>query len=235
MEKKGKENKFINKELIEEIKNNPQKKAWVVLGLYFLFFSLLILFIRFNQTPVNKVGENDNLKFSVNDIETKNYDFKYIIEFDNNKVIYEGNKNNDKVTFYKTGFNILEKFYKDKNNYYKEINGTWISTENPVILSQLTDISIVKEIIKNAMFISETKFNDSTKKYNYKITTNSLEKILNNNDIDIAGEVNDINVIVDSNSSSIKFLYDLSPYTLYKNVATNSSVSMEYMNFTNNS
>ncbi|MDO5003688.1 MAG: hypothetical protein Q4E39_05645, partial [bacterium] len=86
MEEKNNNKKKVNLgKTFKDISGNPQKKAWVILGAYFIFFAIIIFSIRTNNSKNNnQVEYNNNLPFSINKIISNNYDFKYTVDFVDN-------------------------------------------------------------------------------------------------------------------------------------------------------
>lgn len=235
MEEKNNNKKKVNLgKTFKDISGNPQKKAWVILGAYFIFFAIIIFSIRTNNSKNNnQVEYNNNLPFSINKIKLNNYDFKYTVDFDDNIIIYEGKnyQNNSLFTV-----NDLDTYYKEGEVYFKKENEVFVNSDNPYKFSELRNIDTVEKILSQAKLESHTIYEDSTKIYNYQITTDSLEKIFNNRDIDTDLVVNKITVYVDKLNQAFKFTFDFSSYASYKGyILSKGIVEVEYSNFSGNS
>ena len=110
------------------------------------------------------------------------------------------------------------------------------NSDNPYKFSELRNIDIVEKILNQAKLDSHTIYEDSTKIYNYQITTDTLEKIFNNRDIDTDLAVNKIAVFVDNNNEVYKLTADFSSYTIYKGYTSNKGeIEVTYSNFSGNS
>ena len=233
MKEKNDKNKFNLKNTVNDVFNDSQKKAWVVLGAYFIFFIVIIFSIRSNQTKNDNLNQNNsNLPFSISKIKYNNYDFKYTVDFDDNIIIYQGKnyQNNSLFTV-----NDLDTYYKEGEVFFKKENEVFVNSDNPYKFSELRNIDIVEKILNQAKLDSHTIYEDSTKIYNYQITTDTLEKIFNNRDIDTDLAVNKITVYVDNNKEAYKFNFDFSSYTNYKKYTIDEGIIESiYSNFLGN-
>lgn len=97
---------------------NPRSHALIVLGLYFLFFLILIIFLNISD---NKTSKSNNLKGSnINDLflnlEKKEITYDYIIKTGKKNYLFNGKKYNDSITGLLTfnGENINIKVDNDK-------------------------------------------------------------------------------------------------------------------------
>lgn len=234
MKEKNDKNKFNLKNTVNDVFNDSQKKAWVVLGAYFIFFIVIIFSIRSNQTKNDNLNQNNsNLPFSISKIKSNNYDFKYTVDFDDNIIIYQGKnyQNNSLFTV-----NDLDTYYKEGEVFFKKEDEVFVNSDNPYKFSELRNIDIVEKILNQAKLDSHTIYEDSTKIYNYQITTDTLEKIFNNRDIDTDLAVNKITVYVDKLNQASKFTFDFSSYANYKSyILSKGIVEVEYSNFSGNS
>lgn len=234
MKEKNDKNKFNLKNTVNDVFNDSQKKAWVVLGAYFIFFIVIIFSIRSNQTKNDNLNQNNsNLPFSISKIKSNNYDFKYTVDFDDNIIIYQGKnyQNNSLFTV-----NDLDTYYKEGEVFFKKENEVFVNSDNPYKFSELRNIDIVEKILNQAKLDSHTIYEDSTKIYNYQITTDTLEKIFNNRDIDTDLAINKITVYVDKLNQASKFTFDFSSYANYKSyILSKGIVEVEYSNFSGNS
>lgn len=234
MEEKNRKKQIDLKNTYKNISSNSQKKAWIILSIYFIFFAVIIFSIRSNQTKNDNLNQNNsNLPFSISKIKSNNYDFKYTVNFDNNIIIYQGKnyQNNSLFTV-----NDLDTYYKEGEAYFKKENQVFVNSNNPYKFSELRNIDVVEKILNQAKLDSHTIYEDSTKIYNYQITTDTLEKIFNNRDIDTDLAVNKITVYVDKLNQASKFTFDFSSYANYKSyILSKGIVEVEYSNFSGNS
>ncbi len=228
-----KENKSEIKKIIDELNANPQHKAWVFLAIYFIFFALIILALRSNNSGyVTREEENNNIEFSMSNIENNNYHFKYSVNLDGNETVYEGDKYNKKELFTKTRLGVVETYYQEDNTFLVKINDNYISVNNPYEIITFRDYDTLKNILNSSTYISKTENVDKSFIYNYQISTTTLYKIFDLDDIDIEDLPNEIKATTDSNNNLIKLEFDFSQYYKYKSICTNSLViNMEFSKF----
>lgn len=234
MKEKNNKKKFNFRDTYKDISSNSQKKAWIILGAYFIFFVIIIFSIRSNQTKnANLKDNNSNLPFSINNIKSNNYDFKYTVNFDDNILIYDGKRYENNTLF---TLNNLDTYYQEGEVFFKKEGEIFINSDNPYKFVELKNITVIESILNQANLESHTIYEDSTRSYNYQITTDTLEKIFNNRDIDTDLAVNKITVFVDNNNEVYKLTGDFSSYTNYKGYTVNKGIiEVEYSNFSGNS
>ena len=121
--------------------------------------------------------------------------------------------------------------YQEK--YYKNINGVWSRTDNPYLYSEYLDFTNLEKILTSATYDSKTEYNNGSKLYTYDISTTTLVKIINKEDIDIADNPNKIIVTTNEDNEATKFEFYLTPYVNYKDNNSSSilNISLEYSNF----
>ncbi len=226
---KNNKSKSINK-IIEQIKSDPQKKAWIVLVGYFLFFFLVVILVRAgnNQNKYQETFESSKY-FDIENILNEPYYFKYSINLDEIKTIYEGNQEKNTSNFTKTSQDTIEKFYQSNNTFYLKQENNFKPLANPYILPYFRDISNLEKILENAKLISKTEYENKNRSYDYQVSTTTLVKLIDNLDIDIADMPNIITVTTNKNKEISNIKYELTPYTIYKNLAKNKgTIEIEY-------
>lgn len=235
-EEKKKKGRFAKiKEIVKDIKNNPQKKGILFLGIYFIFFLLVIMSLRTSNTinqEKSKEKISSNFEYSLKNIKNNNYSFKYTEVLDNNLVMYSGDQLFGNSRFNKTYNNIVEQYY-DSNGIFlkKELNG-WMKVNNPYIFKELRDIHKIEKILKRATFISKTEYKEQTKTYNYQISTTTLVDLIDNQKVDLDDNINTIVLTTNSENEVVKIEFNLTPYTNYKQLSTVlGTVQVEYTNF----
>ena len=88
---------------LKEIWKNPRGRSIIMLVLYFFFFLFIIIGLR-NGHKVDNTEKKDttsDLDYSIEKIKNSNYHYKYLVDYNNNLVLYEGDKNNNKELFTK--------------------------------------------------------------------------------------------------------------------------------------
>lgn len=217
-------NNYIEK-ISKYMKSDSKSKIILFFGFYFVFFFFLIMSIRSNSS---NVVEKDKYLFSIDNLKNNNYHFQYTLNIDNVKTIYEGDLNKNQELF---TVNNIEKYYEENNIYFKYSNG-WMNSANPYQVINPRYGDIIEKILDNATYISKTENVDKTKVYNYQITTTTLYKIFDFNDIDLDDMINEIKVYTDEDNDLVKLEFDFSSYYTYKGICTNKlNILMEYSNY----
>lgn len=227
--KKEKVKNFIH--FLKEAWKDEQKRAIIMLVLMFFFFCFVITSIRNNKNLSNEISGNDEneiFDFSLSNIKNGNYHFIYSVNVDNNQIIYEGDSENKKEIF---SINGLDKYYKYGDKYLKDIRGVWSTIDNPYLFSEFKDVSNIEQLLKQASFDSMTEYKDNNKVYNYNISTTTIIKELEKQNIDIEDIPNTISINTDSNNNVIEINYNLSPYSLYKKIGQATTICIKYSNF----
>lgn len=203
---------------LKKLWKNPRAKGSIILGAYFLFFLFVIVSLRSNTINNHKEIElMDDLGFSLEKIKQNNYHYLYNIDYNDSKVVYEGDRYYQKELFTKIDNQKIETFYNYDETYLKNINNVWSKTENPYYFYKLREIQNIEEILKNAYEESKTEYSNKSKVYTYKVTTNSIVKIIDKKNIDISDIPNTIILTTNSDQEVEKIEMDLSTYISYKN------------------
>lgn len=229
----GSDNDTKLKKFIEVIKTDKQKRAWLILFGYFIFFLILIIMIRTNSSTSNYDTNSSNIKnLNISMIKNGNYYFKYTVNLDNQVTSYEGEKNSNKSLFNKSVNGLITNYYQENDSYYIKISDSWTISENPYILSNFMNINNIEKILEQSKYISKTEYEDYSKEYHYQISTTTLVKLLDSEIVDLDDIPNDIMVTTDSSNNVEKIEFNLSSYTNYKLLTTSSSsVMVEYSKF----
>ena len=98
--------------------------------------------------------------------------------------------------------------------------------------NNITEDNNISRILKKATLISKTEYETGNILYNYEITTNTINKIVNGKEIDIADIPNKIALETNEEDEVIKITYDLSSYATYiNNISTTITIAIDYSNF----
>lgn len=215
------------KDFFKDIKSSPRKQALAFFGFYLIFFIILSLLARRPIKTNNYNETNKKYPFSLINILNKNYDYTYTITIDDMKNIYKGQKYNENEHFY---YNEKE-FLKINNNYY-ENNPIWIKIENPNEYSKFMDIEVINNIIEKGMYESKTTYESGKTIYNFLISSNTLNEMINNINTDYLEEPNKFQIITDDKNNVNKIVYNLSSYCLVNNICQKSlNIELSYENF----
>ena len=159
-------------EKLKKLSKSKYFKPLIFFGFYFVFFTVIIV----SMSPSNYQAEKEEkIETKWQDIKN-NYEYLYEIEKDDQVVILEGKKYNNKNFFTKKVNDDLEAevyvFYNDIS--IKTEDDKWKKVDDFILVDEsfnekLLDINYLKEIIEDSEFISKnTNFDESiSEKYKY--------------------------------------------------------------------
>lgn len=234
-EKKAKkQNKYI--ETIKKIGKSKRGKALLFFIFYFIFFFLIISLIRTNYASNRNTSNNDTnniyAKYKLDGIENGNYHF--IREENINGVItnFTGNKANNKIEGVMASENAFNNYFIYDNINLIKINDNYEVTSDLYHFNNITDDKIIRNVLKRATLISKTEYETGNTSYNYQITTNTIDEIINSTNIDIADIPNTITLETNEEDEVIKITYDLTSYATYTyQVPSTVNITISYSNF----
>ena len=221
----------------QDLSNNPKFKAILFFAIYFIFFSFLAVFSRKN---VDYSSDTDNFddnvsssyNFSFAKIKNNNYKFNYNLKLDGNDYIYNGEAYNDKSNMEYNNLGNIKKYYINKDGYFVNENNIWVKSDSPYIFADFININVIEALIKKASFNYKTDYESGSKVYNYKITTNTINKLFTGKDMDIADEVNEIFIRSDENNVVDKVILKLNGYCKSLSLCNNELlIELNYDNF----
>lgn len=219
--------KFI--EGIKELRKKPYGNAVLFFGCYLIFFLGLALFSRLalNDRPKELEYEKGTSivdSINLNAIAYTNYNFLYTIKLDSNSYIYEGNSNKTMESF---AYN-NEKYVYKNNKYYKND----IEVDNPYKYGEFLQLNNISELFKRSYLNSKTQYEDGRMTLNYLLSTNTIDKYLNNLDSDYDEMPNTLSVDINEVDGSITVKLGLNSYCKLNKICNDSmSVELQYSNF----
>ena len=230
--------KKINFRKIYEYVRDPKNKPVLFFGFYFIFFLVLAILFRMSPNTTNIKTTNKTPKsehyYNLGKIEDANYHFKYDYNVNNGLTSFEGDRNGIRQLFTRKFGDTLNNFYGYRNLFMMENNNTWEKCDSPYVLSELFDVSVIREILDKATFMSKTEFQNKRYSYNYNISTTTLEKIINNNSIDLDDVPNEVSIMMDDNYYVYKIEYKLDSFYKYKDPMSNGfRLTAEFSDFGN--
>lgn len=234
MAKKKSKFKSIIK-FILDLRKTERGKAILFLGFYFVFFLVLIIFIRVSSNnykgPLYELYSEEARMYTYDKILAENYNYTYTISIDDNVYVYNGQKYNNMELF---TFNDVNYFF-DGVDYYiiDSVNNMFIKVDNPNKLSDFTTFLRLGEVIEDATYVSKTEFGDGKTLFNYLISSNSMIKVLDDIDTDIDEVPNSVVFNTSGDNLHIDSIdLDLTSYGKYKNICLNSlKINISYYNF----
>lgn len=225
-------------ELVKKLKKTERGKAILFLGFYFIFFLVLIIFIRISasnpKTPIDyELTAPETSFYTYDKILDGNYDFTYTINIDNNVFVYSGEKFGDIELFSLNGVNY---FYDGVDYYTLDSNNIWVEATNPYTYSDFINFTRLGEVIADATYISKTEFGDGSALFNYLVSSNSIVKVIEDVDTDIEEIPNSVVFTASGDDLHLeKIELDLSSYGKFKGVCIDSfKITLEYLDFNGN-
>ena len=232
-----------------DIINDKQKRSRAILLIYLVFFILLIIMVRFslksslnneannnsvvdnneivtnnNQENIEKPNDNndDELNEMFSDIDTNNYEFKYVVDIKDSVSTIVGKRYDDKFSFtLENSGSII--YFNGTSNYIKakeSEDGEYKLNGFPFVLVNYFDSNIIKKMINNSNLnngkfeiSNETIGNLANKDLSNKEAINTMEVYLKNNKI--------YKIELDF-SNAVSTIMDES---------VNAKISLEYFNF----
>ena len=203
--------------LINDLKKTSKGRAILFFGGYFIFFLVLIIVVRISGT--NNISSSDDyekgtpFQFKVNNIVNNNYAFNYKVNLDGVVYNYVGEK-----------YNNTEQFTLNDKSYYCEgdkcfINnsGLWVKCDSPYIYSYFFDILNIKNIFEKATYVSKTEYDSGKTSYNFLISSNTLNSMIDNMFTDIEEEPNEIVINTDEDNYVNEIKFKLDSYCINNN------------------
>ena len=232
-EKQKKKNKYI--EFIKELYKSKRGRALLFFLFYIIFFVIIISMIRssYNESPnYDEKKSNINVEYKLDGIENGNYHFTREENINGEITNFTGDKSNNRIEGVMTSNNTFYNYFiYDSINLIKTTDKYEITNEL-YHFNNITDDKTIKNIINKSTLISKTEYETGNISYNYEVTTNTIDYILNNTNIDIDMPTNKITLEANEEDEVIKITYDLSSYATYiNNTPMTMSISINYSNF----
>ena len=233
-EKKVKEqNKYI--EFIKKLYKSKRGRAFLFFLFYVIFFIIIISMLRgsYNESPnYNDNESNINAYYKLDEIENGNYHFTREENINGEITNFTGDKSNNRIEGVMTTNNSFYNYFIYDNIYLLKLTDKYEVTTDLYHFNNITDDKVIANIIKKSTLISKTEYETGNISYNYEITTNTIDSIINNTNIDVDMPTNKITLETNEEDEVIKIAYDLSSYATYvNNTPMTMSISINYSNF----
>ena len=221
------------KEIFKNLKKTDRGRALLFFLGYLIFFIIVFIFIHTSDRTFIDSSDYENgttVNFNVDKIKNNNYSYKYTVTIDVNDFEFIGKRNGDLEEF---STNEIDFFRDYKNNkIYKLEKDKWIDSINPNDLSYFTDIENIMELANKATYISKTDYESGKMTYTYEISTTTIEKIMNNVDIDLDDKPNELIFSTDEEENVVNIKMKLDSFGKYKNYSKKYlSIDLEYDEF----
>jgi len=224
------------KEIIKILYQSEKGRALLFFGFYLLFFVLVGIMLRTThqmvpeekKEPIEKV----DYTYKLDQLEKKNYHYQYLVTFGEDVYFYEGDCNHSKELFTVTSKDKKEIYFRDGAIFIKAEDSNWIVAEDPYILSGVYDITVLKQILAEAKFLSKTEYDSGKSEVKFSISSTNLHKILTSQTVDTLEDKNEIILYLDKNKNIEKLEYNLTSYvTALNQMPKNTIIEISYSNF----
>ena len=223
-------------DVIKKLRETPRGRGILFFSFYFVFFLGLAIFCRVVDTGSNTVTnpyENTNSNADIISVATKNgynYVYYYNIQVDDVYYALSGVKNREHELFTFTFDNNIKDYYKDRDSYYVQENGSWVDAVSPN--EDLIIIEKIDEIISNATYIARTEEIQSGKTVlRYDISSASISRIISQTDLAVEEIPNEISLIINNDRIDLVEL-NLNSYCRASNKCLDSmKITMNYSGF----
>ena len=231
-EKPKKKNPYL--EGIKNLSKSSRGKAILFFLFYFIFFFLIISLVRSNYAPNsnNTIDSTVRTEYKLDKIENSNYHFTREENINGVVTNFTGDKTDNKTEGVMTNNNTFTNYFIYDNINLIKTTDKYEVTSELYHFNNITDDSNISRILERSTLISKTEYETGNISYNYEITTNTIDSLLNNTNIDIADIPNKITLETNEEDEVIKVIYDLSSYATYiNNTPSTTTITIYYSNF----
>lgn len=204
-------------EYFKELKKKPYGKSIIFFGFYLIFFIMIGLMFLFSGEKKITNTDNNNGDTYKNLFSSNQYSFTYKVVLDGINYMYSVNKIDNSYNFIYDN-----KEYKIVDN---KVYSNDIEVENPIMFSNFFNGQTVLNIVNNSYEESKTTYNDGSEVYNLLVSSNTLDKIMDNIDTDYEEIPNKIIMSLNSDKKLKELNYNLDSYCLL-NKLCNSSLNI---------
>lgn len=215
---------------IKEIRKTDRGRAILFFIIFFFFFLFLGIYARANGTHPAEENVNDNYSHdvSIDELLDNNFSYVYEVEVDDKVYTINGKINENVEEFDFSDGNSSVKYYRSGENYYVNNNDVWEKGNVPLEVSKFFKTKKLNTIIKKASYDSRTEYKSGKIKYSLFVSSNTVNKILDDKDTDFDDDPNEINISVKDNAIDEVSL-NLDSYGLNNSISSkNLSITMKY-------
>ena len=98
-------------------------------------------------------------------------------------------------------------------------------------MKEFIDVDSITDILKVSSLISKTDYESGMRTYDYNISTTSLVKLIDKQDIDLDDAVNSIFIKAEDEKQVNEISFSLDSYCKYKGIGNSCKVLLKYSNF----
>lgn len=211
-------------EFIKELRKKPYGKGVIFFGVYLIFF--IVVFSMLSLGDNKNSDESKNKSF----FEKYNYSFEYKVVLDNNTYTYVGSK---EAKVFKYNYNGKEYYNRGYKSYIKE--ESWKEVENPIKFNKFFDEEIVENIINSSYTDYRTTYGSGDTEYNLLVSSNTLNKIIEEKDTDYEEVPNKIKINISKDKLIKDINYNLDNYCKMNNICNSLNITVNYSNYSSKS
>lgn len=218
------------KELIKLIRESSRGNAILFFSFYFLFFIVLIIFLKFNTKrgyTVSNYEKGIPYSFSLNEILKKNYNYYYDVILDDEKNTYIGQKDGKKQKFsFKD-----EEYYFDGKQFF--INDNELKqVENPFLFYDLLIEKNLSTLIQAGSYESQTSYESGRHVYTFLLSSNTVNQLIYGISSDFFEEPNKVIVGVNEKNSVEDIRLEFNSYCKVNSLCEKSlEIKLSYYDF----
>ena len=223
-------NSFIK--YLKEVKNTDRGRAIFFFVFFFFFFLFLGVYARANGAhPVEEnTPDNYSHDVSIDELLDNNFSYVYTVVVDNKTYTINGKINENVEEFDFSDGNSTVKYYRSGENYYVNNNDVWEKGNVPLELSKFFKTKKLNTIIKKATYDSRTDYKSGKITYNLFVSTNTINKILDDKDTDFDEVPNEINISLKDGKVIEEVFLKLDSYGMNNNISKELNMTLEYAN-----
>lgn len=216
------------KEKINNIIEDPKKKAYLFFGFYLILFIAIIYTLRsIDRTKVNKPYEtSSSLSYDATFLKENNYSYNYKIVLDDVVYEYNGKRKGNTELFTYNGI----EYYKNNDSYFVN-NGIWVKGDNPYRYTEFLDIENLITMIDSSFFEAKVSYYNDEVSYRLLISTNTINKNIKNVNSDFDEVPNNIEVYTSDGKNMNGVSLSLDSYCKLNNLCQKSlKIDIKYSN-----
>ena len=158
---------------------------------------------------------------------SNDYSFTYEVKLDDKIYNYKGIKKSSLLQY-----KVDNKEYYQENlkTYVKDVG--WNLVDSPIMFNKYLDESIIDSIVNSSYKESKTEYEDGTNTLNLLISSNTLNKILDNKETDYSEMPNKVSVTINADGYIVEINYNLDSYCMVENKCDKAlSLNVKYSDF----
>lgn len=211
---------------IKEVFTNKQYRSIMILAFYVVLFAILIVAIR-SPKDLSESGDNGASISSLAGyelIDGRNFNYKYIVQLDDETYVYEGKKYNNKDLFtVSNGEESKEYYVVDESVYVKNGDKFKRTISKPILVFDFFDTDVLDHLIERGVSTEE--------KNHYKIDSQDLYVVLNSDNSKVEKSDNFVTLTY-RNSYITGITFELTNYAnLVGERCASAIITLEYFDF----